>query len=273
MVSQITNSLYGLAEIYNQNNLTLFQTLQRLASGKKFLTPSDDLTGYFRAQDLEVQYDKYSALNSDMQEWKSAMDIASTAGGEVYSGLERMQQLSQLYDTADDSTKAAYTSEYNQILSDVTHTINTTYYGRSSLLNATDTIKKIDLIPDASSDDQHLLINPGEAVTADHLDALIPVGAETIADVGDHIDDAIIDVKTFQGTISAYSTGLQSHITITGSIMQNTQSVQSSITNIDQMQEMINYIQEDIRGQTSIAMMAQANVSQRAILFLYGLKP
>ena len=111
------------------------------------------------------------------------------------------------------------------------------------------------------------------AAAGDHLDALAPGGGEDLGDAGDHIADAITDSKTFQGAISAYSTGLQSPITITGSIMQNTQSVQSSITNIDQMQEMINYIQEDIRGQTSIAMMAQANVSQRAILFLYGLKP
>jgi flagellin len=273
MVSQINYSLYSLADVYNQNRLDLSQTLLKLASGKNFQSPSDDIIDFFRSQDLDQQYQKYGRIRPDMEEWQGAMDTASTASGEVYSGLNRMRELSKLYDAADVSTQAAYTAEYNNILSDLTTTVNTTYYDGNSLLNATTTIKKIDLAPDPADDTQRLLIAPGEAVTVAHLAALIPGAGENIGDVGDHIDSAITDVKTFQGAVAAYSMGLQSHLNITDSIMQNTKSAQSSITDIDQMQEIINFTQEDIRSQTSIAMMAQANVSQRSLLYLYGLKP
>jgi flagellin len=286
MVSSINYYLYGLADIYNQNNLSLFKTLQRLASGKKFQTPSDDLSAFFRSQELDSQYRKYENIRPDMEEWKNVMNIASTAGGEVYNSLVRMKELSQSYDSVDDATKAQYTTEYNNLLSDVSKTVNTTYYDGTSLLNKPVTpfplapLKLIDLVPDATADAQRLRIDPGEAVAAADLLALTPepavvgppaVPAEDIGDVQDHLNTAITDVKTFLGNISAYSTGLQSHLNITDSIMQNTQSVKSSITDIDQIAEMLTYTQEDIRNQAALAMMAQANVSQRSILYLYGM--
>ncbi len=285
MVSSINYYLFSLADIYNQNSLNLSKTLQRLASGKKFQTPSDDLSNYFRSESLDQQYQKYERIRPDMQEWKGVMDLASTAGGEVYNGLERLQQLSSLYDAADTSTKAAYTAEYNQILSDITKTVNTTYYGSTSLLNQSNAapadpddpyprLKAIDLVPDPTGDTQRMLIAPGEAITSGHITALTPNtgGGEDIGDVGDHLTAAITDVKTFLANVSAYSTGLQSHLNITDSIMQNTQSVKSSITDIDEIQEMISFTQEDIRSQTSLAMIAQANMSQRSMLYLYGMR-
>jgi len=273
VVSSINVSSYTLAGIYKQNNSALSQTLLRLASGKNFQSPSDDLVGYFRSQNLEQQYQKYESIKPDMQEWKTAMDTAATAGEEVYNGLERMRELSKLYPSADPSVQAAYTAEYNNIVSDLTTTINNTAFDGFNLLNATTTIKKIDVVPDAANDSQRLLITPGEAVTLAHLGALTPGAGEDIGDVTDHIDDAITDVSTFQGNIAAYSAGLQSHLNITDSVMQNTESVRSSITDIDQVREMLTYTQEDIRSQISMAMLAQANVSQRSMLYLYGLKP
>jgi flagellin len=273
MVSSINSFLSGLSSVYNQNNLNLSQTLLKLASGKKFLTPSDDITGYFRSQNLEQQYEKYQRIQPNMQEWKGVMDIASTAGGEVYSSLERMKELSDLYPTADAATQTASTAEYNKILSDLNKTISTTYYGSYSLLNQVSgtPIKKIDLVPDPTGDTQRMLIDPGEAVTSAHLTALIPATNIGTAGANAAITTAMGDAQAFLGNVSAYSTGLQSHLNITDSIMQNTQSAKSAITDIDTAQEMITFTQQNILSQASLAMIAQANMSQRSILFLYGM--
>jgi flagellin len=134
-------------------------------------------------------------------------------------------------------------------------------------------MKTVDLIPDAAADgSQSMLIAPGKAIADADLTALTPGGGENIGDVGNHITAAITDVKTFLGNVSAYSVGLQSHLNITDSIMQNTQSAKSSITDTDQVQEMMNFTQQDILNQASMAMIAQANMSQRSILYLYGMK-
>jgi len=282
MVSSINIFLSGLSDIYHQNSLNLAQTLTKLASGKNFQTPSDDLAGYFRSETLQQQYDKYERIRPDMQEWKGVMEIAAIAGREVYNQLDRLQELSDLYDNADASAQAAYTAEYNQILTDLDETVNNTYFSGISLLNQSNApssdpddplprIKAIDLVPEPGSDSQRMLIAPGEAVTGDHIDDL-DLGANNVGDMGAAITAAMTDVQTFLGNISAYSTGLQSHLNITDSIMQNTQSAKSSITDIDQAQEMITYTQQDILAQASMAIIAQANMSQRSILYLYGMK-
>jgi flagellin len=282
MVSSINFYLSSLADIYSHNSINLSKTLQRLASGKKFLTPSDDLSSYFRSQSLNQQYQKYDRIRPEIKEWQGVMELASTAGGEVYNSLNRLKELSSMYDSADASTQAQYTNEYNQIVADLSKTVNTTYYDGISLLNQSNAppalpadplprLKAIDLVPDPADDTQRMLIAPGEAVTAAHITALTPGAGENIGDVADHIATAMTDVKTFLGNVSAYSTGLQSHLNITDSIMENTASARSTITDIDQMQEMITFTQQDIRSQTSIAMMAQANLSQRSMLFLYGM--
>jgi flagellin len=277
MVSSINSYFYSLADIYKSNSLNLAQTLTRLASGKKFQTPSDDLSAYFRSQTLQQQYDKYDQIRPDMQEWKGVMDIASTAGQEVDNTLERMKELSDMYDDGTASEQADYTAEYNHLLSDLTKTRASTFYGSVDLLNTASggatPMKVIDLIPDAAADNsQSMVIDPGKIIADADLTALTPGGGENIGDIGDHITAAITDVKTFLGNVSAYSTGLQSHLNITDSVMSNLQSAKSSVTDIDQVQEVMTYTQQDILSQASMAMIAQANMSQRSILYLYGMK-
>jgi flagellin len=279
MVSSINSYFYNLADIYHQNRQNLAQTLTRLASGKKFQTPSDDLSGYFRSETLQQQYDRYQQIRPDMEEWKGVMDIASTAGQEVYSTLDRMKELSDL--SADlpttDSKQADYTAEYNHLLSNLTKTRATTFYGSTDLLNTasggTPPMKVIDLIPDAAADNsQSMVIDPGKIISDADLGSLAIPAAGTVSDVASDIDTALADVQTFLGTVSAYSSGLQSHLNITDSIMSNLQGAKSAVTDVDTAQEMMTYTQQDILSQASMAMIAQANMSQRSILFLYGMK-
>ncbi|MBD3391661.1 MAG: flagellin, partial [Chitinivibrionales bacterium] len=53
------------------------------------------------------------------------------------------------------------------------------------------------------------------------------------------------------------------------STIQTYEAAQSAVEDIDEAEEMARYTEQDIRGQAAIAMMAQANVSRRAILALY----
>jgi flagellin len=273
MVSQVTYYLYNLTNVYNRNSIDLGQTLMRLASGKRLQSPSDDLTDYFRSADLDNQYSQYSEIKQNIGEWQSALDIASTAAGEVYNKLQRMKDLSAMYDSAEPDAQAAYTTEYNQLKADVAQIVDLTDYGSTGLLDSSTRLTKIDLVPDASTDAQRLVINPGEAIVnsggTTHLSDLTPLGGENIGDVGGHIDAAITDVRTYSANVSAYESALQAHSNITDAIMSNTKSVSSLLSGTDDAQEMLNLTQQEIIQQASVAMIMQANLAQKSILNLY----
>ena len=269
MVSNINYYLYNLPNFYDQNAIALGQTLMRLVSGKKIQSPSDDVATYYRIQDLNNQYSQYQDIKQNLTEWQSAMEVASTSGGELYNKLLRMKDLSALYDSADSETQARYTAEYNQLKADVSTIISTTSWGSTSLLNSTTSLKKIDLVPDATDDTQRLDINPGEAITAAHLTALTPEAGEDIGDVSNHIQDAISDVQTFTAKVSGYLSALQSHINISSTIMTNTQSFNSLLANTNDAEEMLNYTSQSIRQQAALAMLSQGYLAQKSIIALY----
>jgi flagellin len=269
MSSNINFYLYSMSGIYNRNSYNLGETLLKLSSGKKFQNPADDVTNYFRSKELDNQYSQYENIKQNLVEWQGALNSASTAGGEVYTKLQRMKDLSTLYPGADAPTKASYTSEFDQLRSDVGQIIDLTNYGAVGLMDSATSLTKIDLVPDATGDTQRLDINPGETITAAHITALTPGGGETIGDIGSHIDDAIADIQGYSAKVGAYLSGIQSHVNISESVMSNTKSVSSLLSDTDDAEEMMNFTKQEIRQQAAIAMISQANMVQRSVLSLY----
>jgi len=272
MLSQVNYYLYNMDTLYTQNNTNLAQTMQQMASGKKFQTPSEDSVAYFRTQSLNEQNSQYSTIKSNLGEWQNAMNIASTASGEVYTKLLRMKDLTNGYASADATTQAAYTTQYNQLNADITQIVGQTSYNGNSLLNVAsggNGIAKVDLVPNATADTQRLVIDPGEAVKAADLTALTPGGGVKISAMTAAVNTAIGDTQSYITNVGGYQASITSHANITDSIMSNTQSSSDLLSNIDDAQEMVDYTQESIRQQASAAMISQANLAQKNVLMLY----
>jgi len=274
MVSSINYALASLPNIYDQNNANLAGTLQQLESGKNFQTPSDDPTDYFRSEDLNEQYNEYSAIKTNLTEWQGVLSTASTAAGEVYNDLTTMQSLSQGYASADAQTQASSTSEYNVLAQNIMSTVGAATYQGKSLLWSQGPLATINLVPDSAQASGQLPINLGQIIgsigdNTTTYDALYPSQNQTIADVGPAINTALSDAQAFIGGISGYQNAIQSQLNVTNSTMQNLQSFGSTLTNIDTAQVMTTYTQQEILQQAGAAILSQANLDQKNVLQLY----
>jgi flagellin len=273
MVSSINYYLSSLPNLYDTNNLNLAQTLQKMVSGKNFQTPADDITDYFRSQDLNEQYDEYTDIQKNLTEWQGVLKTASTAAGEVYTDVQKMQELSQEYASADPATQASDTAEYNTLFKDLSSVIASTEYQGSSLLWNQSSLTSIALTPDASAS-QTMDINLGQIIgpVGDQwtkVYTLLPQGASTIGNMAIPIASVLSDVQSFISKVSAYQSGIQSQLNITQAAMTNTQSFSSTLTDVDQAQITQDYTKQEIMQQAGAAMLAQSNLDQRNVLLLY----
>ena len=273
-----TSAAYQLSGYYKTNKQDLADSLIRLVSGKKMSRPSDDIGTYLRAQSLQSQYDSWQPVKDNLSNWSSAMDATADAADAVYELVDRMKELVNLSNqTADDDLKRAYNTEFHQLADDVRNTINTTEFNDYSVLLGGSPMATVNLDPTGHN---QLDLNIPEIIdetSGGHVTDLVNANIGPAADGGDTtaamsaVSAAITDTRTFQGTVAGYKRSLQAHVNIADSIMQNSQSARSSLTDSNEVEDMMNFTTLDIRQQTLVAMLAQGNVSQGSLLMLYGM--
>jgi flagellin len=213
------------------------------------------------------------------------METASSAAGTVLDNLNRMKELVYLADqkisdpVANSAELNSYQTEFAELASANKSIVQSTNWNGTSLLNNPNQITAIYLVP--GSVDYSLVIHPDEAVNvAADIDPLLTdtgnhslnVDAAKLQAAEDHVDAAMGQLRPFITTIGGYQSNIQSQQKVDASIMQNVKSASSVLTDIGEADEMITYTSQSIRKQTSLAMLAQANVSSQSILLLYGLK-
>jgi flagellin len=185
-----------------------------------------------------------------------------------------MQSLSQGYASADSQTQASSTSQYDVLAQDIMNIVGSATYQGKSLLWSQGPLTTINLTPDSNNALGQLSVNLGQIIgpVGDNYTAWENLGTQhgqTIADVGPAITTAISDAQAFISSVGAYQSAIQSHLNVTNSTMQNLQSFNSTLTNIDTAQVMTTYTQQEILQQAGAAILSQANMDQRNVLLLY----
>ncbi len=277
--------MYKLSSLYQQNNQSLAGSYQRLATGKKFQSPSDDLVGFIRSANYKTQERDYANIKTNLTTWSGGLEVASTASGDAYKEISRLNDLVNLSNqTTDHSLQDAYNSEFQQHVTTLQNIVNTTVFqGKALLKPATDGSEVIsfNLNPDASatmSIDMRITKGVGTyyATTADIITPLQAVdissaGTRDIAGATTAVATATSWGQGVMSKASGYVNSMQSQANVLDTIVQNIKSVDSSISDINDAEEMTAYTSADIRSQSITAMIAQANISRRSILALFGM--
>jgi flagellin len=276
MVSALSSGILQIAAFYNQNNSDLTATMQRLASGKRMLSPSDDVSNYFRAQDLQAQADGWDPIISNINDWQGAMNVASTASSEISNSINRLNQLVTLsQQSTDGNQKDAYQTEFQQVTSNIDKIVKSTSYNSVSLLNNTAGTAQATLYlnPDTSLADT-MTINLPVAVDANTVTALQAVNIghnnPNYVTAATNVTNAKTMNDTFLSNVSAVTTSLNAFNNISSTIQTNTLSAVSNISNIDDASELATYTYESVQQQMSSAMLAQANMLSQSVLSLYS---
>jgi flagellin len=248
-----------LSAIYAANNQQLAEVLQRIASGKKIGTPSDDFAGYARAQHLGIAVEQYQKVKQSLTEAKAVADVAATAGNSIYDDLTRMKELAQLWVGALPDDKNVYAAEFNGLKAAIATTIsNSTYEGKHVVASGT----AISVAADPQG--------------AGHF--TVDFGANDIPTASTlYISNGTPAVQTQLNTTTLYVVKADSfsehasrQINTTDTIVQSKKAVISLITNIDEAEELSNQTELSIRQQATVAMIAQANSLQGIVARLYA---
>ncbi len=277
----INNNLMSMAVARNfavtYDKLQLSTT--RLSSGMRINTSADDAAGLAVSELMRAEI---AALNQGIRNAGDAQSLLYTADGALSVIDEKLVRMKEL---AEQSATGTYTSTQRSIMnnefitmrSEITRIALATRFNGVQLLNGALTAAnsgngiKIHFGPNNSSSEDYYYIAIGAATeTALGIDSLSinsQAGAQSALTT---INTAIVSKDTVRADIGAYINRLSNTMAQLSIQAENLQSAESRIRDVDVATEMTQFVNNQIKSQAAIAMLAQANMIPQMALTLIG---
>ncbi|TAM68371.1 MAG: flagellin [Microbacteriaceae bacterium] len=274
----IATNVSALDAYRNLNNTQarLSSSLQKLSSGSRINSASDDAAGLSISEGLKSQISGLAQAGRNAQDGVSVIQTADGALSQVTAILHRMRDLAVqgANDSNSVSSRAAIKTEADQLGQELDRIGKNTNFNGINLLDGTTASLTFQVGAGASADNQ-------VAVSLTNLGTTLGTLAGPVAAAGfdvtsnatatttlTSIDTAIDAISTARSNLGASENRLQSAsdtLAITG---QNLTAANSRIADTDMAAEMVKYTQSNILSQAGTAMLAQANQSGQGILKL-----
>jgi flagellin len=255
---------WKLGKIYRENNQAIANSLARIASGKRIQNASDDFVGFLRSAELQTDIAGYRIVKQDLTEAKGLADYAVEVGTNIAEDLARMKELALLYETEvgggnDPDVLAAYESEFNALKTTISNTIDDAYYDGIQVVDDSAALKEIALDPSGT----------GGTFTIQFAEAdIVDVSLLVITEPGD-VQTEIGSAASYLFKSEGFREDLEMHVDLTDTIINSKEATNSLITDIDDIKELAELTDVQIRQQATVAMIAQANNIRAAIARLY----
>ncbi len=267
MVINTNITAQSSAQLLQNSSSMLSQSLARLSSGSKIVSPADDSAGMAVSMKLGAQITRTNAAQKNVAD---AISLNQTQDGylqQVNTALTRMSELSV---SAQDVTKTTsdrqlYQQEFSTLGTFVNDMATKSFNGVSLFNGASLTV--------TSDSEGNTFTNLGinlagatySTAVADDISTI--TGAQTaLADTKKAIDQLASDRANIGSnieTLGYYNSAL-------GSLSTNLAAAKSQITDVDVAQESTNYARQNILVQSGTAMLAQANAMPNSVLKLLG---
>lgn len=248
-----------LSSIYNTNASSLSDSLERIASGKRIVNPSDDFGGYLTAEGFQTDINNYTTVKQGIQAGKSLADYAKGVGNQILADLSHLQDLyEQNAATTDTNKTAAYAADFSATVSRIDDAIANSYYDGIQVYQAAN-LK--DVAVNAENSSLVVAITPTAAAT-DSANWAITDAA--------NLATAITDAQTYLAELSSWSTELDNASKLADTAVSSKQAAISAITDINEVMEMSALTNLQVRGQAAVAMMTQSNIAQAQLARLFS---
>jgi len=265
MVINTNISAQSTASLLQQNETMLSASLQRLSSGSKVNSPSDDSAGLAVSMGLVSQMGENTAAEGNVAD---AISFNQTQDGylqQVSSALDRMSELSvQAQDvTKSSSDLTLYNNEFNTLAQYVNNVSTQNFNGVSLFSGATLNV--------TTGSSGGIYANKGVNLTASVYSGL---STQNISTTGGAVTalaavtSAISQLATDRATLGANEETLTDYSNELSTLNNNLSAANSQIMDVDVATESTNYAKENILVQTSTAMLAQANALPQVALKL-----
>lgn len=242
------------------SNKMLQRSLNRLSSGSKIVSPSDDAGGLAVSMKLSSAAKRSGAANTNIGNSVSFLqtqDGALKVAGKV---LDRVSELKTLYadPTKSSSDLANYDAEFTQLKSQLTSIASETFNGIAVFNNA--------LTTQVSEDGTQTVSLSGKdlATTSTNVTAAADLSAVTL----DNIKTAIDGVATHRANNGAEQSRLDFASEVLTVNKANLEAANSRIVDVDVAEESTQLARWNTLVQAGTAMLAQANGSSQTALRL-----
>lgn len=260
----------------NQTSFHLNKTLQRLASGLRIVTASDDPAGLIISEQLRAQVASLKAVSRNVSEANQYFGIAEAALDEVSRLLVEMRQLAvhASNGATSDDQRAADEQAFVNAADSINTIVTTSRYAGSAIFDGIARSYVIGENPDSGTGQDIISFTMPDVSSDADLAALQGATWATAADA----EASIADVDSLQATISDLRGDIGSYQKFTFQAreralaiqIENVTAAESNIRDANMAEETTNFTKYQILTQAGIAVLAQANVVSQNVLQLLG---
>ena len=251
----------------NQREMTV--TMQRLATGKRINSASDDAAGLSISEGMSAQI---KGLGAAARNANDAISMLQTADGGMSSqseALQRMRELAVLSrnDTYSTAQKLALNTEFAALRDQITTVASTTQWNGSSLLDGTTTSYEFQV--GANAGDTLAISIVSGTLVGYGLSATIAISTASDASAAlVLIDTALSALNSSRSTVGSVINRLTYAVDNLNNSIQNQSESRSKIADTDYANATSDLARQQIIQQAGTAMLAQANQMPAMVLAL-----
>ncbi len=266
------------------------KTLERLSSGLRINSASDDASGLAIAEGLRADV---AALNQAVRNANDGISVVQVADGALAEISNLLQRATALAEQAASDTsggdnlgaKTAINSEYQEILREVNRLSLTVDFNGTTLFGTAGATFDVQVGASANQANNQISITTlalqatgsatgslgltGEAGTSGISVTTVALqtkaGAQTELGL---IRTAITTIATTRGAIGAVRNRLENTISVVTVQAQNLTGAESQIRDADIAAEVVNLTKYQVLNQTGLSALSQANQSAQSVLTL-----
>jgi flagellin len=238
----------------------LSKSMQRLSSGLRINSASDDAAGLAISQKLTGQVNGLAQAQRNAQDGVSLVQTAEGSLNQVHAMLQRVRELAVQYNngTLAASDQGAIQSEVNQLQSEIARIGSTAQFNGIALFSGSSTISF-----QVGANDGEVISVGTQAMTS--IVGTISLGTSSTLST---IDGFINAVSAQRATFGAVQNRLQYTLDNLSTYQENLSASLSRIRDVDMASEMVNFTKEQILQQAGTSMLAQANSAPQSVLKL-----
>jgi len=251
-------------------SLSLSQSMERLSTGKRINSASDDAAGLAISNSMTSQI---KGMSQGIRNANDGIAMAKTADGALDEVTNMMQRIRELAvqaasGTYSDDDRTNMQTEVTQLSTQINSILTGTKFNGVALFDGSaGTAGVVKIQTGANSTDTVSITFDDQTTALDVSGASVATAAGATTAMGT-IDTALKAVNTARASYGAAQSQLQSAVNNTTTNVANLSDARSRIQDADYSAETTNLAKAQILSQASTAMLAQANQSQQSVLKL-----
>lgn len=279
---RLNHNLASLS-IYTQYSKTLNSqsvALQRISSGIKLNSAKDDPNAIAQSERMKMQIRGLQMAGRNAQDSVSMLQTAEGGLDGMTNMLQRARELvvQAANGTNTDADKKTIQNEISSMIDGATDLANNTEFNGVKLLSSgnqigSSTTSNIETVVGANSGDTlkiptynltaNKLIDPITSLSLEDVKTMVVNNPDNALQTIDYALNAIVDVRSKYGALENRLSDSYNNL---NEMSDRVTGAESSITDVDIAEEMMNYSKDNILVDAGIALMAQTNKMPQDIL-------